>query len=64
MTSNLHTLYLFGPLRVLVEDHSGAIVAVQCSTDGASAEGRYRAAYIAQAIAHAQRAHAATHTEG
>lgn len=64
MTNSLHTVYLFGALRVLVEDHSGAIVAVQCSTDGASAEGRYRAAYIAQAIAYAQRAHAATHTEG
>lgn len=64
MTNSLHTVYLFGALRVTVEDHSGAIVAVQCSADGASAEGRYRAAYIAQAIAYAQRQHAATHTEG
>jgi hypothetical protein len=60
----LHTVYLYGALRVIVADATGAVVAVQCRTDGAAAEGRYRAAYIASATAYALRAHASIQTEG
>lgn len=60
----LHSVYLYGSLRVLVEDASGAVVAVQCRATGCAAEGRYRAAYVAAATAYALRAHASIHSEG
>lgn len=60
----LHSVYLYGSLRVIVEDSSGAIVAVQCRATGCAAEGRYRAAYLAEATSYALRAHASIHSEG
>ena len=59
----MNTCYLFGALRVTVSP-DGAILSTLCAVDGAPAEGRFRPAYILQAVHWALRQHAATYTEG
>ena len=64
MNPGLHSFYFYGPLRVVVCDCSGAVVAVQCRIDGTAASARYRPSYINTATCWALHQHSATHTEG
>ena len=52
-------VYFYGPLRVLIDQDTGAVLAVQDRVSGCAAALRYSPEYIARAIAHARMAHEA-----
>ena len=54
----LLTSYLFGPLRVLVSDETGEVVAVQDALTGCAASLLYSRTTILHAATHARMAHA------
>jgi hypothetical protein len=59
----MFSTYFYGTLKVLVDEASGAIMAVQSKLDGASASFTASPAYIAAAVDFAQRAHESQFSE-
>lgn len=56
-------VHFYGSLKVLVDQASGAILAVQSKLTGAAASFTASPAYIADAVASAQRAHESLYSE-
>lgn len=63
MTTNVHTIYPFGALRVILDSVTGAVVAVLCRTSLVNAEGRFSQPYIDAAARAAVQAWASTADE-